>query len=208
MEEKNTYTNLFDIIELSKVPEGNLLLMHKIEELRHTYTEEIANHRQVVDKYKQQLYLDKKGTSIEYPPLYWYELSLFAPGDWGFTEHLIPAHVPYYELMPDTVLNHMAEVPVDADSVVTREIVFRAHGEVTRIFVEYVRLSATHIVGTVRRDEGPLADRPEWGKVLAKMEAGEVAPHRALYYLMHRYPVLVSLFMLEYVLRHGGLNVS
>jgi hypothetical protein len=104
-----------------------------------------------------------------FPPLYNFQLSPFADGDWGLTSlsPWPPAYEPYFMVMPQDAIDFMKEFPVDPGKVHVYE---SAYSEMSHrhMSLNFTRHTENHISGTVTLNIQQWQDR-----ITGKKEAAE-----------------------------------
>jgi hypothetical protein len=152
--------NLYELINLVRVPEINKIFALKLKELKQGELKKcIENYQRKQAEYMKKLFTnrlqqEKEGGKEGKPRLYWVELSRYVGMDWGITAIIPgpPPHEPYFLLLPQDIINRITQItdfPINPDKVNTLE------SEVSELFdrwvdLEFVRSSSNYLFGTVR----------------------------------------------------------
>lgn len=168
--------DIHELIQLAHVPEIRDILALKMEEIKSGETRDyLENYRRTRDMYRQQLYKDvvrrekeknnrhngdsRKKTGkhtgdmerldVE-EALFWFVLTRYRDWEWHSTEleSELPFPVPRSQILPDDIIESMADSEVDTDKINTLEGVYSSDKH--RFFdIRFVRFSSNTIFGTV-----------------------------------------------------------
>lgn len=211
MHEKNKETpqqdlDIYNLQDWFHVPEFAEAFKYKVwSQEAGDMKETIEAYQRQKETYHQQMYENelkrlKAAGEDEYPVLYWFELTMFKEGDWGATilYPSPPPSVPHYEILSDDVIAGIARTAVEMHSISTL-VVDHAWKDVPldrETVIRCVRISPTHIVGTLRDKLN------QWETRLA-VENGSPEQEldralRVLLYQMHKNPGLDKAFIKRY----------
>ncbi len=162
---KKEYTNISikELTELLHVRGVGAKLAPLAQEwLDSTGKEEVDKYKKLCEKYYKELYEDarKKG-----PALYWFDLLECGSQNWEVFS-MVPGDMAlkrHYDILPKDIIEEMAESLVDPHTVVKRPNVRSALLK-KKVDLEYVHLSKTCMIGTVREHKQKLRhwkDDPE-----------------------------------------------
>jgi hypothetical protein len=168
--------DIHELIQLAHVPEIRDILALKMEEIKSGETRDyLENYRRTRDMYRQQLYKDvvrrdkeknhrdnrdsrkktgKHTGDMEHldveEALFWFVLTRYRDWEWHATEleSELPFPVPRSQILPDDVIERMADSEVDTGKINTLEGVYSMH---KKCFYDlrFVRFSSNTIFGTV-----------------------------------------------------------
>jgi hypothetical protein len=168
--------DIHELIQLAHVPEIRDILALKMEEIKSGETRDyLENYRRTRDMYRQQLYKDvvrrdKEKNHRDYgdsrkktgkhtgdmehldveEALFWFVLTRYRDWEWHSTEleSELPFPVPRSQILPDDIIESMADSEVDTGKINTLEGVYSSdkHGFFD---IRFVRFSSNTIFGTV-----------------------------------------------------------
>ncbi len=149
---------LYALIDKAQLAYFNRLLGYKLEWAKVVMKEAVDIYTTRQESIKQRLFYDliekrKKEEVSPYPPVYWFELTTFAPGDWGMTKisPWPPDFMTYYEnLSPDVIagITDIETYPIDTEEIYLLDNV-EAGMLNKRLDVRFVRCASNHVIGTV-----------------------------------------------------------
>ena len=142
--------DLFEVIDLSHIPEVNRVLAEKLEDIgRGELGKCLEEYKLKRDNYYKEMF-EKVGRQDQGLPLYWFELTLYEGLNWRITsmESFNPQYAHPYGVLPWDVIQEIAGSVVDPDRIITREAI-HSDSLNKNVTVRWVRYSSEFIFGTV-----------------------------------------------------------
>lgn len=189
------------------VPEFAEAFKYKVWELEtNELKETIDAYQRQTETYRRLLYDDERqrieaSGKGEYPALYWFELTKFREKDWAATilDPWPPPQVPHYELMSEAIIAGVAESASELHKL-SNLVVSHAWKDIPlhrETVIRCIRISPTHIVGTIR-------DKLNHWETCLEVEKGSLEEEldralRVLLYRMHQQPGLNKAFIKRYI---------
>jgi len=168
--------DIHELIQLAHVPEIKDILVLKMEEIKSGEARDyLENYRRTRDMYRQMLYKDvllreqeknhrdngdnrkKTGKHTEDPErldvekaLFWFVLTRYRDWEWHSTEleSELPFPVPRTQILPDDIIERLADSEVDTGKINTLEGVYSS-AKHCFYDLRFVRFSSNTIFGTV-----------------------------------------------------------
>jgi len=197
--------NLYRLIQLIQIPEFNKLLLLKLHELKDgSLKREIDAYKGKQAYYYKKLCWDlrrkrkKRFKNTGRPPLYWFELTKFAPADWGMTriDPWPPAYEPFKEILPEMVFSLFTLTPVHPGKAIEASVRLPAP-QWKKLDLQWVRYSSNCVMGTVCENmddlQTLLAEEKQWLRGNGGMETGSL--YRLLFHHIRSRPQVAESFI-------------
>jgi len=207
--DKNSTPPDLDIYRLQDwfhVPEFAEAFKYKIwEQESGEMKETIDAYQRQKETYRQLLYEDerqriKASGEGDYPVLYWFELTQFKADDWAATilDPWPPPQLPHYEMLSEDMITSVAAAAAELHKL-SALVVNHSSNNVPmdrETLIRCIRISPTHIVGTLR-------DKLNRWETRLRVEKGSPEEEldrslRVLLYQMNKHPGLEKTFIKRY----------
>lgn len=145
--------DIYELIELSHVPEVKDILALKLNEMKASQTRQfIENYREKKAFHRRTLFDDIVRQDKE-SSLHWFVMTRFRYFTWHITEIVPepPSYMPMKNFLPHDIIEEILDSPVDPDKVHSPETVYSANAR-SFFDLRYVRYSTNNLFGTIREN--------------------------------------------------------